>query len=369
MVYYNKMNYHYFMRLFLYLLEGTGKSFLYSKSNIIDNIRLLKKAYPYNVYIIDCCEYYNDETVVSVSNSIIQKKKTIMNDYMNMNTNTTYTPIDRQIKNMNIIFILNIHTFNDSNKNLLQFINSLDVGKETSVVFVSEESVFYNLQNNYDNEFNINDFEKIHKTKNDISNPFNLDAYVFKNYKNLTKYKKDIFPFDKIKVTKKRTEKYISNIVFIEDNKDTDKQKTQVTLTMYNDMDYMDYKKILIHYLLCDDFNYSVLFNVSHYENIPLILYENIEYIIGKTNIDIQEFVGKTREMCLKYYSYDNDPDMYLFRKSNLYYFMYNFKRMLNIFNINLKISNLRKIKFTKYYSNRASEIQSQNAIQTYSFL
>lgn len=362
------MNYQYFMNLFLYLLNRANKSFLYSNNFLIDNIKLLKKAYPYNVYIIDCCEYYNDEMISNICTPIIQKKKTIMNDYMNTNDKAPDTSIDVKIKKMNIIFILNIHTFSDSNKNFLQFINSLDTGDETSVFFVSNENIFYLLQQSCDSDFKISDFEKISSVKNGVSLPDNLSAYIFKTYKNLTKYKKNIFPFDKIKVTKKKTERYISNIVFIQDVERDKKIKTCDDFIVYNDM-YVDYKKILINYLLCDDFNYATLFSVSHYENIPLILYENIEHIVGKPVLHMEELITKIRLLCLNYYSYNNDPDIYLFNKSNLYYFMFNFKKLLEDFKVEPSITNLKKLKFTKYYSNRASEIQCQNSIQVYSFL
>lgn len=363
------MNFPEFMNLFLYLLKNNGKSFLFSEDvSLIDNIRLLKQNYPYNVYIIDSCDYYSDDAVVKLSNSILQKKKTLMNDYMNTNTAqiTSAHTNNKEILNRNIIFIVNIHTFNENNKNLLQFINSLESSNETHVAFVSDASIFANLRYIYEQEFNISDFCPLSIDIDKTAPSGHLPLYTFKNYKALTKYKKDIFPFDKIKVTKKRTEQYLSNIVFIEDI-NHQPHFAELDNTLY--MDYQDYKKILIDYLLNSAFDYTILFNVSHYENIPMILYENIEFIVGKNHKNGQAFKNRIRETCLKYYSYNNDPDMYLFRKSNLYYFMYDFKTMLHRLNIELKPSNLKKIKFTKYYSNRASEIQSQNAIQSYAFL
>lgn len=361
------MNYKEFMNLFLYLLNNNTKSFLYSDDvSLVDNIKLLKNAYPYNVYIIDSSDYYIDESVVKLSNSILQKKDTLMNDYMNTKTGDTLScdTNNNEIISRNIIFILNIHTFSDSNKSLLNFINSLEHSDKTHISFVSDESILANLKNIYEKEFIMSDFRRIDFA--DCANSSHLPCHTFKNYKSLTKYKKHIFPFDKIKVTKKRTEQYISNVVFIEDILQQNNITCQDSDTF---MDYQDYKKILINFLLNDNFDYTVLFNVSHYENIPMILYENIEFIVGKTHKNIQIFKNRIRDTCLKYYSYDNDPDMYLFRKSNLYYFMHDYKTTLKELNIEMKPSNLKKIKFTRYYSNRASEIQTQNSIQSYSFM
>lgn len=363
------MNYKEFMNLFVYLMNNNGRSFLYSDdASLVDNIRLFKQNYPHNVYIIDSCDYYSDDVVVKLSDTILHKKKTVMNDYMNTHiaqlppTHTSH----KEIICRNIIFILNIHTFVEANKNLLQFINSLESSTGTHISFVSANSIFSNLRYIYDQEFNIGDFCRTAMDVDDSVSLEHVPCYRFKNYKSLTKYKKHIFPFDKIKVTKKRTEQYLQNVVIIEEI-DHQPYCTELDNTLY--MDYHDYKKIITHYLLSDTFDYTILFNVSHCENIPMILYENIETIVGKNHKNSQAFKNRIRETCLKYYSYGNDPDMYLFRKTNLYYFMYDFKTTLHALDIELKPTNLKKIKFTKYYSNRASEIQSQNAVQSYLFI
>lgn len=335
--------------------------------NIKPQLETLKKKYPFNVYIIDCAEYYSDENIVKMSNSIINRNKTLMNDYMNLSLNESIidnTETDALFKSYNSIFIVNINSCEDDCKNIIPFMNSITERdlKSTYVFFMTCVDYKRLLYSNCGNDYDPNDFLKVsNKTsENEIEIKTNVpmtSIHMFKNYKLLSKYKKYLFPLNKIKITKKRIEKYINTIVFIDSISNT---------SDYGKL-FNDYKTILIDYLTDNNFDYSRVFNVSHYDNIPLILYENIDLITYKSiNVHpsmIDKLRSKIRRLCINYYCYTNDPDMHLFKKSNLYYFLYMYKKQLLNLNIIPIINKFSKLNFTKYYSNRAAEIQYQKML------
>lgn len=332
--------------------SNTSILFLESYVTIKKNLEYLKKTYPFNCYIIDCNEYYNDEEVVKLINLILSKKTTLMNDYMNLSLNTCTNKENLFIKHNNI-FLVNIQSFKESNKNLIFFINNF-ITKHTD----NHSHLFLvsccNLQLFDTDEYNENDF--INVFNNNMNQIYSFKY--FKNYKIMTKYKKHIFPLNKIKITKKRIENHIYNMIFISKNNNT-------CLDIENKCG--DYKSIIIKYLTCDNFQYSSIFNISHYENIPLILYENIKIILKTDTADKNRHVlyKEIRQLCIDFYSHSNEPDMYLFEKTNLYYFLFMYTKILNRYSINPCILDLRKLNFTKYYSNRASEIQYQKSINS----
>jgi hypothetical protein len=349
------------------IVSGIKTTYLFSNSlNIFHNIHELKHILPYNVFLFDCCEYYNDEEIFKNCNLIIKKKGNIMSDFMNMNTNTninTYlnniinnNPIlfnnIEKLKKFNIIFLLNINTYDESCKNIITLLNNLSNIKTGNFHF------FIVSIDNF-NDFFKNTYDSIDKT--DFINYNNytlinekLNITYFKNLKTLLKYKKYIFPINKIKFTKNNASMLVNNLLFF-----ITKSNTNIELKSN------DYKNIIIDYLTQINFDYSIFLTISHYENIPLILYENSKLILhsGYNNIntdDEKKFIDKIRQLCLDYYSFNNDPDISLFNNTNLYYFLYNYKYLLISLNIAPIVNKLQKIVFTKYYSNRAAEIQYQ---------
>lgn len=337
------------------------------------HIRDVRTQYPFNIFIVDCCDYYSDDDIVAISN-LITKKKPCMNDYMNTSITIDDTLIDTPtstlLKTWNIVFVLNIQSTKEACKNIIPFMNSLFERKLEKVHFFftscCEESE--HLKCNFDFEYTDADFLLLFPDVISSSSSKTLPTVkVFKNYKALSKFKKDIFPLNKLRITKKRTERYISNIIFIDKfNDDTEKCGTE---------NY--YKTIIIDYLTNDCFNYTSLFGMSHYENIPLILYENSKLIISahqcgrkstlacKDHI-IRKIVTGTRQLCIDYYCHSNDPDMHLFEKSNMYYFLHMYKKLISELKAPLNVSKLNKLSFTKYYSNRAAEIQYQKTFSIF---
>jgi hypothetical protein len=332
------------IHLFNYSIKlQSNKSFWFIQFNINEVLQELKKKYYYNVFIIDCAKYYNDIDVVSLINDIINKQQSyhILNTFNNIpNKNTQDKTIDKSILTKKILFLKNTHTFEESSKNIIRFINTLPP---------------FSANSNFHIFFL---FKSISINKNDflVNKTGNYYTITFKNYNSFVKNKNETFPFCKMKITKRRTEEYLHNILFITLSNE-DCQDTYI----------QDYKGIITNFLTNDTFNYSSIFNVSHYENIPLILYENWSLITNKyiNNSLTDDIENNIRNLCIQYYSYNTNPDFYLFKKCNLYYFLYNLKKIIKKHNIHFSMNELNNIKFTKYYSNRASEIQFQKTINT----
>lgn len=335
-----------------------NKSYVFTKSYSIirPQLKALKKQYPFNTYIIDCAEYYGDDDIVKLSSLIINRNKTLMNDYMNIKLNNDNMKKDC-FESHNIVFIVNIDSCKEACKNLIPFMNSIMERelKYTHIFFISCEDYDNLLHFNCDVEYDMNDF--IPAPYRTYENENNTTLLIFKNYKILSKYKKYLFPLSKIKITKKKIEKHINNIIFI---------KTADCITD-NAKISNDYKTILIDYLTDDGFSYWRVFSVSHYDNIPLILYENIDLItsasLKKDSCKMHRLHSKVRQLCIDYYCHTNDPDMYLFKKSNLYFFLCGYKKLLYDLDIKPLVKRLVKLNFTKYYSNRAAEIQYQKLL------
>lgn len=348
-------NYEDLIHLCNYSIDShSNRSFLFFpyKLNIEKPLKQFKKHNYHNVFIIDCAEYYNDSDIVPILTTIINKKCN------NVNVNTYFIEknnerinVKNKLSSKNLIFLLNTHTFEESSKNIIQFINTLPSHSEND-----NFHIFFVFNSCLGNEI-----------KNSVSKVINQETLTFKNYSSFIKHKNNIFPFNKMKITKRKSREYLPNILFIG--------------SLNNDYLYTqthDYKSIIIDFLTNESFDYSSIFSISHYENIPLILYENCNLILNdnrknidknKNNIIINKIKNEIRQLCIDYYSYTNNPDFSLFEKSNLYYFLYKFKKLVNSHNEGICKAKLNNISFTKYYSNRASEIQYQKTIDSYSFV
>lgn len=330
-----------------------------SFDTVLDNAVRLKQTMPYNIYIFDCSEYYNDDAIVAKCNLINNKKGTVMADFLNEHTRSQCNDVCRVVGDTNLIFILNINTFEESHKNCLSLLNSIMSSKNDDIHY------FIHSVDNYPELFTTT---LSYNDKEFKLSPISTTIKQFQSYKAFTKYKKCIFPLNKLKINRKSIEYHLDQILFI-----SPPISSRPIKTLFNKQDYKD---IIVDYLTSQSNNYSLFNSISHSENIPLILYENIRVVLesNRTRLlpsdDIQRTIYKrVRQACILYYSYNNDPDTALFNNTNIYYFLYSYKLLLNEYGIIPDRAELNQLCFTKYYSNRAAEIQYQKNIKSLSIM
>lgn len=330
---------------FLYSLNAT------SQKDISKYITCLKEDNHYTIFIFDCALYYNDIELYEGLKKMEEKKGTLMASFMM--DDECFKRKNNVLQNYNLVFVENVDTFDDA-KNLFQFINTL-ISKQDK----KKHTHYYFVINNLFQDPVVNDLYLKDKILNPSDN--HEKPLFFKNllnYKHFQAYKTNMFPLNKIKLNKAKTIKVINNVYFVSSTRCDIK-----TIQSQKKVQYSDYKDALVEFLRMKTYEFTRIISINHPENIPMIVYENIHVFFKTVREEQKEGVYQiVRELCLNYYKHVENPDNDLFKTNNLKYFLFKTKQLMSIHGVSLSSSNhenvVDDIVFTKYYSNRAAEIQ-----------
>lgn len=325
---------------FIYSLDTT------TQTNTYAYITQLQKMYYYNVFLFDCALHYNDVELCEGLKKMEEKKGTLMASFM--------APQKRTL-DYNLVFIENIDTFDDA-KNLFTFIGAvLSKNEKPTGTCKGKQTHYFCIINNILQDPMINDLYINDAIFGKSSSFFKY----FSNYKHFQSYKPYMFPLNKIKLNKAKLMKLLSAICFIStsngERNDLEKQKY---------IHYSDYKDALVEFYKNKTYEFDRLLSINHPENIPMIVYENIHVLFKsvKDPTHQEEIYTTVRELCINYYKHKDTPDYDLFKTNNLKYFLFKTKRLMEHHKVSLFSSCysniIGELSFTKYYSNRAAEIQ-----------